>query len=103
MFVVVIRSTIFLLLLVQSVAKAHDESEDDEEDEDDNPPIISNGYSKRKLSTDSSDSNPTRSQRVPEIFLSKITENGTCQIDHRFKEKSSKRMEHFPSLTTIQT
>ena len=100
MFVVVIRSTIFLLLLVQSVAKAHDESE---EDEDDNPPIISNGYSKRKLSTDSSDSNPTRSQRVPEIFLSKITENGTCQIDHRFKEKSSKRMEHFPSLTTIQT
>lgn len=87
------------------MAKNHDESEDDGDDEDDtyDRPIICNGYNKRKLSTDSSDSNPTRSQRVPDVSLSKIVENGTGKHDHQFQEKSSKRMEQFPSLTAIQT
>lgn len=91
------------MILVQQQVKNHDESEDDDEDENesDDRPIVCNGYNKRKLSTDSSDSNPTRSQRVPDLSLSKIVENGTGKIDHQFQEKSSKRTEQFPLLTAI--
>jgi hypothetical protein len=57
-----------------------------DKDEDDDSPVFCNGYNKRKLSTDSSDSNPARSQRVPDLPLTKIIENGINKIDHNLKE-----------------
>jgi len=82
----------------------HDEDEADDEDEDDDSPIIRNGINERKLSTDSSDSNPTRSQRVPDVTLTRITENGTDKTEHKLKDKStSNQTEHLLSLSTIHT
>lgn len=73
------------------------------EKDDDDPPIIYNGFKKRKLSTDSTDSNPTRSQRVPDLTLPKITENGIGKHKHKLKGKSSNQTEHLLSLSTIDT
>ncbi len=73
----------------------------DDEDDNDEPPIICNGIKKRKLSTDSNDSNPTRSQRVPDFPLTKITENGIDKNEHKFHGKSPS--EHLLSSNTIHT
>lgn len=62
---------------------------DDVDDEEDDQPVYTNGVSKRRSSTDSSDSNPTRSQRVPDGHLKKITENGYDQIEHKLNGKST--------------
>jgi hypothetical protein len=83
---------------IKKQIEKNDEDEDENEDEEGTSPIICNGVNKRKLSTDSSDSNPTRSQRVPDLTLSKITENG---IDKH--KKSSNQTEHLLSLSTIHT
>lgn len=54
-----------------------DENEEDEAEEELNRPVFCNGRTKRKFSTDSNDSNPSRSQRVPDSTnLPKIRENG---------------------------
>jgi len=84
-----------ILILVKKIEK---ENEDDEDEDD--PPIICNGFNKRKLSTDSSDSNPTRSQRVPDVILSKITENGTDKSEHKLKGKILNQTKHSSSLNT---
>jgi hypothetical protein len=85
------------------VKQIENDNVDDDEDDNDDPPIISNGLNKRKLSTDSSDSNPTRSQRVPDIILSKITENGIHKPGHKPKGKSANQTKHLSSLSTIDT
>lgn len=56
--------------------------------------FICNGISERKLSTDSTDSNPNRSQRVPDLTLSKIKENGLHNNEHTIKRKSPKINHH---------
>ncbi len=83
-------------ILVKEIEK-HDEDEDDTED----PLIVSNGITKRKLSTDSSDSNPSRSQRVPDLTLSKIKENGIHKNEHKIKKKSSNQTQQLLTLSTI--
>lgn len=85
----------------ENLKKKHIENSDGEDE--DHPPKMTNGYKKRKLSTDSNDSNPTRSQRVPDLTLKKITENGNGNHKHKCKGKSSKPTEHLLSLSTIHT
>ncbi|CAF1087443.1 unnamed protein product [Adineta steineri] len=87
---------------IKTVKVIDDEEEEEDNNDDDNPPIICNGLSKRKLSTDSSDSNPTRSQRVPDDPpLTKIKENGVEKIEHKNKGKPSNQTRHLLTLSTI--
>ncbi|CAF1634090.1 unnamed protein product [Adineta ricciae] len=84
----------------QTVEKTEDEDDDDDEDEDD-PPVVCNGTTKRKLSSDSSESLPGRSQRVPDVCLSQIKENGIEKEEHESKSKSSDPTRHLLPLSTI--
>ncbi len=84
----------FFLILVKQIE--NDDDHDDEKDIND-PPIVCNGKEKRRLSTDSSDSNPNRSQLVPELTLSNGKENGTDKNACKIKKKSSNQTRH--SLT----
>ena len=52
-------------------------------------PIRCNGTTKRKLSTDSSDSNLSRSQWVPDLTQSKIKQNGFHHDSKAVQRKSS--------------
>ncbi|CAF2607211.1 unnamed protein product [Rotaria sp. Silwood2] len=81
------------------------ENNDDDDDDDtmNNISLICNGIKKRKLSTDSNDSNPNRSQRVPDLTLSKIKENGTTKIEHKIKRKPSNQSQHSYSLSRMKT
>jgi hypothetical protein len=85
----------FFLILVKQIEN-DDDDHDDEKDIND-PPIVCNGKEKRRLSTDSSDSNPNRSQLVPELTLSNGKENGTDKNACKIKKKSSNQTRH--SLT----
>ena len=61
------------------IADSIDDEEEDEngEAEEEDRPVFCNGRTKRKFSTDSNDSNQSRSQRVPDsTSLPKIRENG---------------------------
>ena len=60
-----------------SLEDSTDDDENEDEGEELNRPVFCNERTKRKFSTDSNDSNPSRSQRVPDsTSLPKIRENG---------------------------
>ncbi|CAF0799785.1 unnamed protein product [Adineta ricciae] len=87
---------------LQTVGKTEDDDDADEEgEEEDDPPVVCNGTAKRKLSSDSSESLPGRSQRVPDVCLSQIKENGIEKEEHGSKSKSSDPTRHLLPLSTI--
>ena len=97
----------FLLLCIPFISffdilveKTEDDDDDEEEDEKD-PPVVCNGTNKRKLSSDSSESFPGRSQRVPDVCLSQIKENGIEKENHERQSKSSDPTRHLLPLSTI--
>lgn len=61
--------------------------DDDDEPSNDDVSLICNGIKRRKLSTDSNDSNVYPSQRVPDLSLPKINENGIHKNKHKVKRK----------------
>ena len=90
----------FIDILVGKTEDDDDNNDEEGEDEDD-PPVVCNGTTKRKLSSDSSESLPGRSQRVPDVCLSQIKENGIEKEEHGSKSKSSDPTRHLLPLSTI--
>ncbi|CAF3434178.1 unnamed protein product [Rotaria sp. Silwood1] len=89
---------------LSNIKQIENNNNDDNDDNNMNDiSLICNGIKKRKLSTDSTDSNPNRSQRVPDLTLSKIKENGIHNIEHKIKRKPSKHSQHLLSLSRMQT
>ncbi|CAF3369658.1 unnamed protein product [Rotaria sp. Silwood1] len=89
---------------ISNIKQIENNNNDDNDDNNMNDiSRICNGLKKRKLSTDSTDSNPNRSQRVPDLTLSKIKENGIHNIEHKIKRKPSKHTQHLSSLSRMQT
>ncbi|CAF3191170.1 unnamed protein product [Rotaria socialis] len=86
---------------IKVIAKHH--FDDYDQDSIDDISFLFNGVKKRKLSTDSNDSNPNRSQRVPDLTLPKIKENGIHKNEHKTKMKHSKQTEHILTVTKVQT
>ncbi|CAM4745449.1 unnamed protein product [Rotaria magnacalcarata] len=77
--------------------------DDYDQDSIDDMSFLFNGVKKRKLSTDSNDSNPNRSQRVPDLTLPKIKENGIHKNEHKTARKHSKQTQHILTVTKVQT
>ncbi|CAF5194329.1 unnamed protein product [Rotaria magnacalcarata] len=92
---------ISFLLLIKVIDKHH--VDDYDQDSIDDMSFLFNGVKKRKLSTDSNDSNPNRSQRVPDLTLPKIKENGIHKNEHKTARKHSKQTQHILTVTKVQT
>ncbi|CAF0734847.1 unnamed protein product [Rotaria sordida] len=88
---------------IKQVENNDDDDDDNDGDNMNDISLICNGIKKRKLSTDSNDSNPNRSQRVPDLPLSKIKENGIHRTEHKIKKKPLKQTQHLLSLSGMQT